>query len=271
MPLSFKFNIRYYYRIFKKHSIEFLFLYFSNKIILVYTSGKVGSSSIYKSLKKHFGDRVLFTHHLLKSNTDELKAQFELKNKKAYFQKMGLFIYNHYILKNKPIKIVSIVRDPIERNISAFFQHPELYDLNLNESIEHNKEKFENNFDHLSSLTWWTSEFEPALNLTLQEINFNIEEKYTIYKSEKLELLILRFDLNNSKKSQIIKSFFKLSEFELNKINVTAQKKVGAFYKQFKTSYKPKKSTLNKVFNHPVNYIFYSKNEIENMIKNGVD
>jgi len=95
--------------------------------VLVFTMAKVGSSSVYHSLKKQ-SDIPCFHIHSL-SIEEELQAKVICKEKGVYpGSRSPVFILHKYLLeKERTYKVISLVRNPIERNLSAFFEAFEIH------------------------------------------------------------------------------------------------------------------------------------------------
>jgi|SRR5690606_2252081 len=93
--------------------------------ILIYQMGKVGSSSIYASLKAKGVPKVFHLHRMNPETTQKMKRTFLEQNLLAQFRTEQLFetIYRKAIQRRKKVKIITLVREPISRNISAFFEN----------------------------------------------------------------------------------------------------------------------------------------------------
>ena len=108
-------------------------LYATNQTpILIFQMGKVGSTTVVKSLEKK-GILPLFHIHLLLNSEDTMKfykskayESFELKFYLERQIRRGEFLYNKIIVAKKEVKIISLTREPIGRNISAFFENFEM-------------------------------------------------------------------------------------------------------------------------------------------------
>lgn len=95
--------------------------------------GKVGSSSIYQSLARSKNFKPYHIHTLNEITIQKIKERSKSK---------GLKIEQHikdseYILQNyfsrtqkEKIKIITLVREPISRNIAAYFQNLDVYHSN---------------------------------------------------------------------------------------------------------------------------------------------
>lgn len=216
---------------------------------LVYQMGKVGSSSIVKSLKD--SNVINDVYHIHDLNDDTLKRDEEIY--KRQFGVTRLFPYHLWqaqfvkrILNrekgSKIWKIVSLVRDPVARNISTFFQtlrlehsigyheDPEgLVPERLNELFRVFLEDVEN---HDYPLKWFDAELNANFGVDVYAKEFIPHEGYQIYKdnAERVHVLVMRLeDLDRI-------GHIALSEFVGNNKIILCRKNVGAT-KAYKKSY----------------------------------
>src|SRR5690606_31013652 len=83
--------------------------------ILIYQMGKVGSSSIYASLKEKGAPKVFHLHRMNPVFTEKMKRTFLEKNLLKQFHTEQHFeaIYKKAIERKKKVKIITLVREPI--------------------------------------------------------------------------------------------------------------------------------------------------------------
>jgi len=102
-------------------------LYFKRYVpILIYQMGKVGSTTILKSLRDYGVNPVYHIHSMNIQNIKMKKEEFKDKGPPYGTPPKHLDKYKKLrpILKeNRSVKIISLVREPIWRNISGFFQN----------------------------------------------------------------------------------------------------------------------------------------------------
>jgi len=102
--------------------------------ILVYQMGKVGSFSIYMSLKE-----IRETHHVHYLRKDIMERLEKMQTDRGFPVPGHLItskmVWKEYLDKDLPLKIITLVRDPISRNMSAFFE-------NLNNFIDNSKHEY---------------------------------------------------------------------------------------------------------------------------------
>jgi hypothetical protein len=96
-----------------------------SQILLVYQMGKVGSTTVTETLTREFGaDKVIQAHFL----SDHFKQRAAGQNKyKWHLQQIERVEHLMRKKQQKRIKLITLVRDPVSRNVSDFFQNPQNY------------------------------------------------------------------------------------------------------------------------------------------------
>jgi hypothetical protein len=247
-------------------------LYATNQTpIIVYQMGKVGSSSVMKSLKKAI--LPLFHAHFLLKNADNRSFYnpnvyeiLELKLGREKQVRRGEFLYNKIIVPKKQVKIISLTREPIGRNVAAFFQNFERetgkkYEQS-NFTPQELRDIFINFFPHSIPLDWFDNYFKPFLGIDVYEYPFPKEQGYLRINKDNVDLLILKLETSDSVKEKAIAEFLGLKEFKLVRTNVGEDKNYRDMYKEFKQNLKLPLSYVeemcsSKYFNH-----FYTEEEI---------
>ncbi len=167
---------------------ESLFLRTNKTPVVVYTMGKVGSTSLYLALKKKLGWRVMFAHRLLEENIEEYDEAFINQGIKPHRSIKGKLIYKRRMLKNKPIKFITLVRDPFARNLSDFFQDFKVYNNKIeasewNNNIDQLKSNFLKNYPRTLPLDWFQKDCYKGTGIDVYITTFNNEVGYQIYQS----------------------------------------------------------------------------------------
>ena len=91
--------------------------------------GKVGSTSIYNSLKKdkYISGNIYHIHRLNHNSIEKIKINYVKKKLKVPGHiKTSEYVLDNIIKECKNAKIITTIREPISRNISAYFQNFEL-------------------------------------------------------------------------------------------------------------------------------------------------
>lgn len=224
--------------------------------VFIFQMGKVASSSIYFSIHKQYEGICIHAHSF--SEYDK-KREVRLLNK-AFHQK-GI-----------SLKVISLVREPISRNISAFFQNFERftgfkYSQNPY-STEELSQLFLLNYRHNIPLYWFDFNMKSNLGIDVFDTPFPIEGHVVIEK-ENVELLILRHDLDDLKKEKIIADFIGMNNFKLINTNIGNEKLYASTYKEFKKLSLPKSYIDYMLRSKYVNHFF--KNDIDKITRKWKD
>jgi hypothetical protein len=146
----------------------------------------------------------------------------------------------HQLNKLPKIKIITLVREPIGRNLSAFYQN-----LNKLNQIKFDGVPFLT--EELWELYMKSGKASFILNWFDQELskNFGIDAYskpfpecgFTTFENEKAEVLLMKHSLDDVEKSQLIGEFTGLNNFTLgHQKNTSAQKWYGRDYEHAKKS-----------------------------------
>ncbi|MGI0495768.1 putative capsular polysaccharide synthesis family protein, partial [Limnospira platensis] len=227
---------------------------------LVYTMGKVGSTSISTSLKNH-SSQVYDIHFL----------------EETYLQKnmhKGHCIDGYFVLKNwlgEPLKIISLVRNPIAVNISGFFQNLDTYypHLSPEQILQLSIEELINKFWTLDlnyPLIWFDREFKKCLNFDIYSQPFSLLGWQT-YLHESYHILIMQAELMDSQKQEVIRMFTGISNFHLENQNLSSQKWYSHLFKEFKEKLVLPGDYLDKMLNSQFTKHFYRPSQIQEFYK----
>ena len=200
--------------------------------ILVYQSGKVGSFSLYQSLKKG-GISCAHIHRI---------ADSDGKNAVYYARYPELYrVWKDTLDETKRMKIITLVRDPIRRSISAMFQG--IY-RNCICDIPTGISLYDNVFSGIVQdadygktgymCEWFHDELEKTTGVDIYKYHFNKEEGYGIIKEQGIEILILTMEKMNQNED-VIREFVggeKKHNFTLLRQNVGSEKNYRYLYEE---------------------------------------
>nr|MCU0601004.1 putative capsular polysaccharide synthesis family protein [Desulfobacterales bacterium] len=218
------------------------------EFILIYQMGKVGSTSVYDSLKKAGLRQPLFFVHFLSDDLPEYK-QIHLDGgivPAPYHIELGMAL-RRVIKKQRGkihYKIISMVRDPIARQISDVFENPDLMGENIKNAsgLIDKKKTFdyltrklasEDAFDYV--FTWFDKELKAVFGIDVFSKPFDRDSGWTIYKGEHAEALIIRLeDLSGIGEDAITKFLETPHRISLVKANVRSDTKESEVYRYVK-------------------------------------
>jgi hypothetical protein len=180
-------------------------------------------------------------------------------------------VYRKVFKRKKKVKIIRLVRDPISRNISAFFENlkykldsnASLNDLNISDLIE----RFLKEYPHSVPLDWFDNEMKNVTGIDVFQKEFHYSKKYELYKAKNIELLLIRIDLDDGEKALLIKKFLKIKDFEIIRYNIGERKSYSQIYETFQEKICLPESYLNNMLDSKFTKHFYSQKEIEGIRK----
>jgi hypothetical protein len=218
--------------------------------VFVFQMGKVASSSIFKSLSEQYPGNVVHGHDFYEDH--------------EYWRISR--IYDWSIKEKQKTHIISLTREPVGRNISAFFQNFErdtgVAYAESNHSIDELRTLFLENYDHDIPLEWFQKNIQGNFHIDVYAEPFPASG-FNTYAQANIRLLVMRSELEDSMKVRAVKDFLGLETFQLANANIGSQKVYAPTYRRFKDEVRLPEAYVQKMcgstyFNH-----FYPKETIE--------
>ena len=244
--------------------------------IIVYQMGKVGSKSVVTSLEDlHLRVPVHHVHWLTKDGLDN----YVNRTKSIYRSHPGKhFWVGHHLRKRingrlncKAWNIITLVRDPIARNISAFFHTSDLWYPDFNTQYRAQEQNvlfkdlvtiFLEKFPHDIPLNWLDSEMREVFGVDVFCSEFPTSKGYEIYRKNMTALLLIRLEDLNRRASEAFSNFLEIESFSLVEANVSEQKGYGHIYRKFLESVNLPESYLDYMYSSKYARHFYTEEEI---------
>jgi hypothetical protein len=264
--------------------------------ILIYQMGGVGSSSIRNSLFRCRDPRtrlVLMSHeffgvkdrnpaeidiepeyedHIIREIEQDrrsfaaltpLRKAGWLFRKKLYTER----IYKAFVKPGRPLKVITLVREPVANNMSLFFQVVDRYtgantqrvDFDIGELTQ----VFVDRYMHSRPLTWFDAELKRTLGIDVFKYPFPTDIGHTTISSGNIDLLVLRCELDDISKARAIADFVGLDEFEVARSNIAANKPYATRYAEFKERACLPESLLDELYTSKYARHFYADHELE--------
>lgn len=220
--------------------------------IFIFQMGKVGSSSLRSTLKGNYPGVVAHSHRYTTMSV-KLKIMLQLRKRLRL-----------------PIYVVCPVREPISRNISAFFQNFDRkhgYKLTEKEWAPGELlDFFLKHYHHNVCLEWFDRHMKSTFGLDIYAKPFPVEQKWAIYKNGSVRILIYRSDLDPALQLNVISRFIGRQFHDWIYDNISSEKDYGEMYKNFISTEKLPDSYIAKMCNSKFCRKFWSAEEI-NAIK----
>jgi len=230
--------------------------------LFVFTVGKVGSSPVFDSCSLLPLYEVYHLHHLTPQAINVHKRPFENKPEGMYKHiKDVVKIIDEKVIGNEPIKVINVVRDPIARSLSHFFQNHympgsdkaksplELSKANNNEVVyERIKEAFIRCSNHQEPMQWTNSELKYIAQLNPYSKSINSKKGFGLISNGNTEILTLQCEIGDEKKLKYINKFLNSNLKTLKKSNVTSRKEIGSIYQMLKSRLNLASNFLNNIY-----------------------
>ncbi len=187
--------------------------------IFVFQMGKVGSCSLVETLSQAWPGRIVHAH-ALSGMAPEDQASLKLR------QRFRL-----------PIFVISPIRDPLSRNVSAFFQNFER-DAGVpfaarRWTLVELRRLFLHNYPHHTCLEWFEGHFRPAFGIDVYATEFPRDQGWQVYHRNSVKALIYRTDLDHAQQLAILSDFLSLKLERWVLANQSAAKPYAAVYSEF--------------------------------------
>src|SRR5690606_11691670 len=235
-------------------------------IILVYSMGKVGSSSVYHSLRLKLPYASIFHVHFLSDHW----LNERLPNADSFFHdniKLGKrireFIARH---SNCRLKVITLVREPVMRDLSGLFENWVAHFDKADEDVGVVLSKMQAH-THEYSLNWFDTEFRNFMNFDIYKTPFDRERGYSIYRLEGADILCIRVEDLDRVASQAFYEFMSLRGFMVVHKNRADQKDRSQLYRLVKEQYVAEKGKLASLYSSKYVRHFYTQKEIDDFFR----
>ena len=264
-----------------------------NEIIFIYQMGKVGSKTVLNSLKTTNLDiPIHHIHSFEKIRLDDaekiLKREFQVDHNPrttlwdSYFYRNKL----DQLQKSKNLKIITLVRDPVARNFSHFFNWPNMIIrkkndkfyaespvYNYKEILDEGSEDilistFINKMNnHSRILEWFDMEIKKYFNIDVYATEFPKDRGYEIYNRGNVSVLLIKLEKLNEIAEVAFREFLGVDVIKIKNQNLGENKEYSSVYKRFKECVKLPESYLDLMYKSKFALHFYSNEEISSFRK----
>jgi len=227
---------------------------FNEERLFIYNMGKVGSVSFQVAIRQQ-GLRSLHGHWIQTEKNEFNTHKLELVKK---IQKGD----------HDDWKVISPIREPMSRNISAFFERISIYDsdyVNLKYRPEM-VERFIKNYNYKWPDIWFKEELGKVFKFNPYQEPFDHKAGYHIYDTKYGEVLVIRLEDADRIVPEVFEEFLGLEGVQMAHSNSLANKHGGTIVEEIYTDFleetKFSSDYLDKVYSLKYAKHFYSENEI---------
>ena len=233
--------------------------------VLVYQVGKVGSSTIYYSLKAA-GVNCEHVHRIVPENIERIAQERRNAGLPVKDERLGLALNDRLQRRRDKVRVVTMVREPVSRNISAFFQNLADYyggdplgSIPVDEAIR----RFLDEYPHHVPIEWFDTEFARATGISVFDYPFPHADQWMKIIEGRFEILILRVEAPDRVKKEAVEAFLGIGEIDLVRTNVGEGKEYASLYNDFRRQVRLPEEYVDRLLNSTYSRHFYSGAELE--------
>jgi hypothetical protein len=234
--------------------------------IAIYQMGKVGSTTFLRSLEECGLFPVFHMHMMNPQNIEDIRREHVEVGMKLESDNVAHNIYNYIIKNNKPINIISPVRDPISRNISAFFQNYRRFTGSVYKGsifkVDDLNDIFLRNYKHNVPLEWFDAEMKEVTGIDVYKYEFPRDVGWQVIEKGNSKLLVFKCDLSDGDIEGILSRQLGLDEFKIIRSNLASDKAYSGVYREFLDKIVLPTSYVDRMLGSKYTKHFYSEEEI---------
>ena len=190
--------------------------------LLIYQMGKVASATLHHSLRAAPELAVFHVHRMSPANIERDRAAYARRGiTLSPDNALGLALHERLCgadsdgpRSGPPARIVTLVREPIGRNVSAFFQNLDRFvarpDAHATLSTDELREAFVERFPHDEPLTWFDHEWGPVLGLDPWRYPQPRDRGWQHVTVGRWDLVWMRHDLPDADKLRLLQRAWEL-------------------------------------------------------------
>lgn len=262
---------RYFYKlivVYTKFKIKKTFR--NNKeIFLVYSIGKVGSSSIYNTLKQkdEFKKRTFHVHALNENRIKEQKDYYRKSKRKSvpYHLILSSRIAQELKSYEGKVNVITLIREPISRELSSVFQ--DSFNFTSSYSPDNElimsavKDKVNKLKKELPEVEWFNNELKHVFGIDIFKNDIELKNGYFVSKSPKLNFALIRLENLNNIFQTVMGEILPNIALDLVVANEARDKFYNEAYNKIRSKVKLSNEELNVIFSSAYVQKFYDDME----------
>ena len=211
----------------------------------------------------------LRTHVIQEIEHDrQVYARFMPKKRRGWRLRERFYterIYQAYVRPRKPLRVITLVREPVANNVSMFFEVFDHYagtsaaesSLDVDQMID----LFLTRYMHWRPLTWFDAELKTTLGVDVFQQPFDCARGFAEIASDQVQLLVMKSELDDNSKARAIADFLGLDSFSIVRSNVSSNRSHATRYDEFKRRIRVPDWLLDEMYNSKYARHFYSPEE----------
>ncbi len=250
--------------------------------IMIYQMAKVGSRSVlfsleYSYLKHRLPNVPIYhIHNLANLEAHEGRAtRAQNTEELGVIQQYKKILHDFEQTPDQHWNVISLVRDPVARNVGSFFHNLEHYVPNWKPrwqagtlAMDEVLQAFLNTRElHQTANVWFNVEFKSILGIDVYEVPFQTANGYQFYTNPpKVDLVIIRLEDLNRVAVPVVEKFLGIRDFKLYPSNIGDEKDYADIYRAFKSTPLPL-DYVEKIYQTRFASHFYTEAELQSFTR----
>jgi len=248
-------------------------------VLLVHQMARVGSASVTRALRERYPRANVYRTHYL--NPDTIRRNYnmfaELRRHTGAAVLTDEFLAARALerrlrtKKRDDWKVISLVRDPVMRTVSAFFSHFSMnhpqYDPHYLEDPAHVDRLVElflaaDEYERRVTLGWFDSEVRDVLGIDVFGTPFPRDTGFATYRSGVCRLLLLRLEDLDRVGPHAIGRFLGAADLQIGRVNRSDEAPYAATMAKFMDEIRLDDAYLDAMYGSRLARHFYSEAEL---------
>ena len=204
--------------------------------LLVWQMGKVGSTTLAQALQGVSGLPAFHVHRLDARHMVRVRRQLvERGTTLGPGYHLGLALRRQIVRSGRPARVLTLVREPVGRNLSAWFQVMKRFAPRLatgNPAPEAVVEAFLERYTHDEPLTWFDDELRAVTGLDVYGRSFPHDHGWMRLGDHRWDVLVMRHDLPDEQKLAVLRETWDLDLPPLRATNLTRESSEADLYRR---------------------------------------
>lgn len=250
--------------------------------IILYQMGKVGSTSLYKLLQGAGFSGPIYRINFLSDEgireAEEFHGSLGNVIEPVHLQRSRELRRKMDRLPDRRWNVVTLVREPISRDISQFFHymqmfHPRLVDASSNVDKGRALRALAMKFKHFDesvnyTCTWFGKEFRKSLNIDVYSYPFDHRKGYTIILGRQARILTVRLeDLDRCINDAMGEFLGESLHFPIVQANRRSEQKYGPVYEKVLQELQLERTVCERIYSTQYAAHFYTASERRRLIE----
>lgn len=244
-----------------------------DRIVLTLTHGKVGSTAVHKAIRQLPGYQSFQNHFISEQGVAEARLQHPEEHTPVHLLQGEAIRREVLAQSDRPIKVITLMRDPVARAVSNIFQHPavfnangDLRDLPMETIMTTAAEQVL--FSLAYTEQWFDRELSVLLGCDFFSRSFDGRNGFQILREGRFELLAGKLENLSSHGASYLGQFLDLGhDLPIPVSHARSATGQAALYSQLKRSLKLPAELLDEVYSSRVCRHFYAPEELEGFRK----